>query len=60
MSCWVWMLFHRYNCSGIQGECLLNKDNTGFEDSVFYKYIDLNEQRSVILDDIKRTGTVYG
>jgi len=43
-----------------KGECLLNKDNTGFEDSVFYKYIDLNEQRSVILDDIKRTGTVYG
>ena len=43
-----------------KGECLLNNDNTGFEDSVFYKYIDLNEQRSVIVDDIKRTGTVYG
>lgn len=43
-----------------KGECLLNNDNSGFEDSVFYKYIDLNEQRSLIIDDIKRTGTVYG
>ena len=43
-----------------KGECLLNRDSTGFEDNVFYKYIDLNEQRAGILDDIKESGTVYG
>ena len=42
------------------GECLYNNDETGFEDKVYYRYIDLNEQRMAILNDIKQSGTVYG
>lgn len=43
-----------------KGVCLFNNDDTGFEDNAFYKYIDLNEQRAGILDDIKESGVVYG
>lgn len=43
-----------------KGECLFNSGATDFEDSVFYKYIDLNEQRSAILDDVKESGVIYG
>lgn len=43
-----------------RGECLLNLDESGFEDSVYYRYIDLNEQRAEILEDIRERGYVYG
>lgn len=43
-----------------KGVCIYNKDDTNFEDNVYYKYIDLCEFRSGIVEDIKQTGKIYG
>ena len=46
-----------------QGKRIYEKDHKKtetFEDYTYYMYLDLNEQRQAILDDIKNYGTVYG
>jgi predicted nucleotidyltransferase len=43
-----------------KGICIFNKDDTNFEDNIYYKYIDLCELRSGIIEDIKKSGKIYG
>jgi predicted nucleotidyltransferase len=42
------------------GNCIFNIDKTNFEDNTYYKYIDLNELKSDIVNDIYLSGNVYG
>lgn len=43
-----------------KGESIFNIDKTDFEERLFYRYIDLCELRSSIIEDVKSSGAIYG
>ncbi|MCK5680308.1 nucleotidyltransferase domain-containing protein [bacterium] len=46
--------------SGERFFCVSNNEAESFEDTVFSSYVRFNEERHLILEDVKKRGNVYG